>query len=68
MAFITSDPIAPHRHALYAWVPPLATCALPKGVCYLLTYLLQNMGGHGNDQRTASLNAFQPSTCCTHLT
>ena len=40
MAFITSDPIAPHRHALYAWVPPLATCALPKGVCYLLTYLL----------------------------
>ena len=42
MAFITSDPIAPHRHALYAWVPPLATCALPKGVCYLLTYLLRS--------------------------
>jgi hypothetical protein len=43
MAFITSDPIAPHRHALYAWVPPLATCALPKGVCYLLTYLLDSI-------------------------
>ena len=27
-----------YRHALNAWVPPLATCALPKGVCYLLTY------------------------------
>ena len=31
---------APYRHALNAWVSPLATCALPKGVCYLLTYLL----------------------------
>ena len=37
--------LSPHRHALYAWVPPspnLATsetCALPKGVM-LLTYLL----------------------------
>ena len=30
-----------YRHALNAWVSPLATCALPKGVCYLLkTYLL----------------------------
>ena len=40
MAFITSDPTAIYRHALNAWVSPLATCALPKGVCYLLTYLL----------------------------
>ena len=40
MTFITSDPTAPYRHALNAWVSPLATCALPKGVCYLLTYLL----------------------------
>ena len=39
MTFITSDPIAPYRHALNAWASPLATCALPKGVCYLLTYL-----------------------------
>ena len=39
MTFITSDPTAPYRHALNAWVFPLATCALPKGVCYLLTYL-----------------------------
>ena len=39
MTFITSDPTAPYRHALNAWVSPLATCALPKGVCYLLTYL-----------------------------
>ena len=35
--------VSPHRHALHAWVPPrgspLATCALPKGVCYLLTRL-----------------------------
>ena len=30
----------PYRHALNVWVSPLATCALPKGVCYLLTYLL----------------------------
>ena len=36
MTFITSDPTAPYRHALNAWVSPLATCALPKGVCYLL--------------------------------
>ena len=28
-----------YRHALNAWASPLATCALPKGVCYLLTYL-----------------------------
>ena len=40
MTFITSDPTAIYRHALNAWVSPLATCALPKGVCYLLTYLL----------------------------
>ena len=40
MTFITSDPTAPYRHALNAWVSPLATCALPKGVCYLLTYYL----------------------------
>ena len=39
MTFITSDPTAIYRHALNAWVSPLATCALPKGVCYLLTYL-----------------------------
>ena len=39
MTFITSDPIAPYRHALHAWASPLATCALPKGVCYLLTLL-----------------------------
>ena len=39
MTFITSDPTAPYRHALNAWVSPLATCALPKGVRYLLTYL-----------------------------
>ena len=38
MAFITSDPTTIYRHALNAWVSPLATCALPKGVCYLLTY------------------------------
>ena len=38
MTFITSDPTAIYRHALNAWVSPLATCALPKGVCYLLTY------------------------------
>ena len=34
---------APHRVSSQvkssAWVPQLATCALPKGVCYLLTYL-----------------------------
>ena len=30
--------IAPYRHAMHAWVSPLATCALPKGVCYLITY------------------------------
>ena len=40
MTFITSDPTAIYRHALNAWVSPLATCALPKGVCYLLTYYL----------------------------
>ena len=31
----TAPQVVPHRHALYAWVPPwgppLATCALPKG-------------------------------------
>ena len=43
MTFITSDPTAPYRHALNAWVSPLATCALPKGVCYLLTYLLERL-------------------------
>ena len=42
MTFITSDPTAPYRHALNAWVSPLATCALPKGVCYLLTYYLRS--------------------------
>jgi hypothetical protein len=41
MTFITSDLTALYRHALHAWVSPLATCALPKGVCYLLTYLLR---------------------------
>ena len=41
MTFITSDLTALYRHALHAWVSPLATCALPKGVCYLLTYLLK---------------------------
>ena len=45
MAFITSDPTAIYRHALNAWVSPLATCALPKGVCYLLTYLRANRPG-----------------------
>ena len=30
-----------YRHALNAWASPLATCALPKGVCYLLTYYLR---------------------------
>ena len=38
--FHHTDPTAIYRHALNAWVSPLATCALPKGVCYLLTYLL----------------------------
>ena len=38
-------PTAPYRHALYAWVPPSprVSCALPKGVCYLLTVLIQNV-------------------------
>ena len=45
MTFITSDPTAIYRHALNAWVSPLATCALPKGVCYLLTYLLTALQG-----------------------
>ena len=43
MTFITSDPTAIYRHALNAWVSPLATCALPKGVCYLLTYLVSSL-------------------------
>ena len=54
MTFITSDPTAPYRHALNAWVSPLATCALPKGVCYLLTYLLQKIGWDGNRGRPSS--------------
>ena len=45
MTFITSDPIAPYRHALNAWVSPLATCALPKGVSYLLTKRSVRSGG-----------------------
>ena len=46
------EPTAPYRHALNAWVSPLATCALPKGVCYLLTYLRVAASG-GSAQRGA---------------
>ena len=37
--------IAPYRHALHAWVSPLATCALPKGVyvTYYFYYLLLDL-------------------------
>ena len=64
MTFITSDPTAIYRHALNAWVSPLATCALPKGVCYLLTYLLflhafeQNM----NFYKWPAFHANHPAT------
>ena len=41
MTFITSDiRLLTHRHAVCLGTP-LATCALPKGVCYLLTYVLK---------------------------
>ena len=31
---------SPRFVGLYACPPPLATCTVPKGVCYLLTYSL----------------------------
>ena len=38
-------------HALNAWASPLATCALPKGVCYSLTYLLRRLHAYDLDPR-----------------
>ena len=42
-----SSAVGGSRNALNAWASPLATCAPPKGVCYLLTYLRRAGGVAG---------------------
>ena len=63
MTFIASDPTAPYRHALNAWVSPLATCAHAAERCLLLTYLGEFLRGrHASpsvDERNTVLEAIK---------
>ena len=47
---------------------PLATCALPKGVCYLLTYLLTHTKSRGSASRGRTRAAGGPQPLATQAT